>query len=409
MKKFSLNKNKIKILLLEGIHESALDTLKDAGYTNIEYHKKALDKQELIKKIKDAHIIGIRSRTQLDSDVLEEAKKLITIGCFCIGVNQVNLDMAKKLGIPVFNAPYSNTRSVAELVIGEIIMLMRGISEKNILMHQGIWKKTATDSYEIREKNIGIIGYGHIGSQVSILAEAIGMNVHYYDIENKLSLGRAKACKSLNELLKISDVVTLHVPSTPETKNMISENELNLMKKGSYLINLSRGDIVNISDLTKALKEKHIIGAAIDVFPKEPASGDEEFKSELREFNNVILTAHIGGSTKEAQENIGQEVAEKLIKYSDNGSTIGAQNFVQVSLPGNLCRQRFFHMHRNKPGVMDKINKLFASHKINILSQYLQTDCDIGYVIIDIEGKVNASFLNELNSIPHTMRCRMLY
>jgi len=409
MQKLSLNKNKIKILLLEGIHEKAVQEFKDAGYTNIEYYKTALEKNELIRKIKDTHILGIRSRTQVDADILKEAKKLITIGCFCIGVNQVDLDMAKKIGIPVFNAPYSNTRSVAELVIGEVIMLMRGISEKNVLMHQGVWKKTAANAYEIREKNIGIVGYGHIGSQVSVLAESLGMSVHYYDIENKLSIGNAKACKSLNELLKISDVVTLHVPSTPETKNIISKNELYKMRKGSYIINLSRGDTVNIPDLAKSLKEKHIAGAAIDVFPKEPATGDEEFKSELREFNNVILTAHIGGSTKEAQKNIGQEVAEKLIKYSDNGSTLGAQNFVQVSILGNLSRKRFFHMHKNKPGVIDKINKLFASYKLNILSQYLQTDCDIGYVIIDTKGKIDPSFLKKLNSIPHTIRCRMLY
>ena len=345
----------------------------------------------------------------MNEKFLKQAQKLIAVGCFCIGTNQVDLKTAKELGIPVFNAPYSNTRSVAELVIGEIIMLMRGISEKNILAHQGIWQKSAKNSNEIRAKNLGIIGYGHIGSQISVLAESLGMNVYYYDIEKKLSIGNAEPCGSINELLKIADVITLHVPSTPETKNMITEREIKKMKKGAYIINAARGNIIDIPALAKAIKTKYILGAAIDVFPQEPASLDEEFESELREFNNVILTPHIGGSTKEAQKNIGEEVAEKLIKYSDNGSTVGAQNFAEVSLPGNLSRQRFFHIHTNKPGVMDKINKLFAKHKLNILSQYLQTDADIGYVIIDIENKVSSSFLSELNAIPHTIRCRMLY
>lgn len=407
--KFSLNKNKIKILLLENINKQATNEFKNAGYTNIENIKTALNKKELIEKIKDVHFIGIRSGTQIDTETLKAARKLITIGCFCIGVNQVDLKTAKKMGIPVFNAPYSNTRSVAELVVGETIMLMRGVSEKNILMHQGKWVKSAKNAYEVRGKKFGIIGYGHIGSQVSILAEAMGMNVYYYDIEKKLSIGNAIACKSLNELLSMVDVVTLHVPATDLTKNMITKKELYKMKKDSFIINSSRGNVVNINDLSQVLKEKHIAGGAIDVFPSEPASQDEEFISELREFNNVILTSHIGGSTKEAQINIGQDVAEKIIKYSDNGSTIGAQNFPEVSLPSNTTYQRFFHIHENKPGIMDKMNKLFASYKLNILSQYLQTDSEIGYVIIDVEGNIPTLFLKELQNIPNTIKCRMLY
>lgn len=409
MSKFSLSKNKIKILLLEGVHQRAVQELKEAGYTNIDYYKGALDKVELKEKIRDAHILGIRSRVQLDSEILSVAQKLIAVGCFCIGTNQVDLDLAKKKGIPVFNAPYSNTRSVAELVIAEAIMLLRGASEKNILAHQGIWQKSAADSYEARGKKLGIVGYGHIGSQVSVLAEAIGMDVYYYDIEKKLRIGNATPCKSFKELLNIADIVTMHVPATQETKNLLGPKKIKQMKKGAFLINASRGNVVDIPSLVKELKSKNIRGAAIDVFPEEPASKNEEFISDLRKFPNVILTPHIGGSTLEAQENIGQEVAEKLVTYSDNGSTVGATNFVAVTLPAQEEKQRFFHIHENKPGVMDKLNKLFSKENVNIASQYLQTDSDIGYVITDIDGKLPKSFLKEIQATPHTIKSRMLY
>jgi D-3-phosphoglycerate dehydrogenase / 2-oxoglutarate reductase len=332
VKKFSLDKNKINILLLEGIHQSAVNAFKEAGYTNIEYLKTALDGAELEQKIKDTHILGIRSRTQITSEILKKAKKLFAIGCFSIGTNQVDLNAAKNFGIPVFNAPFSNTRSVAELVIAEIIMLMREVPSKNAAAHKGAWLKAARNSFEVRGKNLGIVGYGHIGTQVSILAESLGMNVYYYDVEKKLNLGKAATCHSLEDLLRISDVVTLHVPETEITANMISSPQLTMMKNGSLLINASRGSVVDYNAVADALKTRKLAGAAADVFPTEPASNDEQFVSVLQEFDNVILTPHIGGSTSEAQENIGFEVTEKLIRYSDNGSTIGAVNFPQISL-----------------------------------------------------------------------------
>lgn len=323
MEKFSLPKDKIKILLLEGLHQSAVQSFKNQGYSNIEYLKTSLDEAELIEKIRDVHFIGIRSRTQLTEKVLDAATKLAAIGCFCIGTNQVDLDAALMRGIPVFNAPFSNTRSVAELVLGQIIMLLRGIPERNAAAHRGEWQKTATQSFEARGKTLGIIGYGHIGTQLSIMAENIGMRVQFYDIEDKLVLGNATQV-DFGTLLKTSDVVTLHVPETAQTKNMIGEAELDLMKQGSILINASRGTVVDIDALAAVMKAKKLAGAAIDVFPVEPTSNDEEFISPLREFDNVILTPHIGGSTQEAQENIGFEVAGKMVKYSDNGSTLSA-------------------------------------------------------------------------------------
>ncbi len=409
VKKFSLDKKYIKILLLEGLHNSSVESLKASGYSNIEYSKTALDEEELAQKIKDVHMIGIRSRTQLSEKILKKAKKLFAVGCFSIGTNQVDLHFAKQMGIPVFNAPFSNTRSVAELVIAETILLMRGIPAKNAAAHRGEWLKTAKNSYEVRDKNLGIVGYGHIGSQVSILAESLGMNVYYYDIEKKLSLGKAVACSSLNELLKISDVVTLHVPDTVNTRKMISENELSKMKKGSLLINASRGTVVDYPALANALKTGQISGAAADVFPKEPASNEEKFISELQEFDNVILTPHIGGSTSEAQENIGMEVTEKLIRYSDNGSTIGAVNFPQLSLLPNREKQRFLHIHKNVPGILKEINDVFTLKGINIASQYLQTDPEIGYVIIDTESEISDTIIKELKRIPNTIKARMLY
>ncbi len=408
-KSYSLSKEKIKVLLLEGPHENAIKLFNNNDYTNLKLIKSSLDEKELIETIKDVHIIGIRSRTNLTAEVMRHANKLIAIGCYSIGTNQVDLHTAKMKGIPVFNAPFSNTRSVAELVISETIFLIRNIAEKNYFAHSGKWIKDASNSYEVRGKNIGIIGYGHIGSQVSILAENLGMNVFYYDIVNKLSLGNAKPCNSLNELLEISDVVTLHVPETELTKNMIDYDKLKRMKKGSYLINTSRGTVVNIPDLSKALEEKHIAGAAIDVFPKEPASNKESFVCELQKFHNVILTPHIGGSTSEAQANIALEVSDKLVKYCDVGSTIGATNFVEISLEPNNEKRRYLHIHKNQPGVLNKITKVFTSRKLNIASQYLQTDPYIGYVIIDIDSKEHSKdILRELKSIPETIKTRML-
>ncbi len=409
MKKFSLDKNKIRVLLLEGIHESAVNEFKEAGYTNVEYIKTALDADELEQKIKDVHILGIRSRTNLTREILKKAKKLFAVGCYSIGTNQVDLISAKQLGIPVFNAPFSNTRSVAELVIAEIIMLMREIPAKNAAAHQGTWLKAARNSFEVRGKNLGIVGYGHIGSQVSILAEAMGMNVFYYDVEKKLSLGKATACNSLEELLRISDAVTLHVPETELTANMISAQQLAQIKKGSLFINASRGSVVDYVSVAEALKDGRLAGAAADVFPKEPASNNEKFVSVLQKFDNVILTPHIGGSTSEAQENIGSEVTEKLIRYSDDGSTIGTVNFPQISLQPNQTKKRFLHIHKNVPGILNEINSVFTEKGINIASQFLQTDADIGYVIIDIESELGKVVLQELKKIPHTIKARILY
>jgi len=409
VKKFSLDKNKINILLLEGIHQSAVNAFNEAGYTNIEYLKTALDVADLEQKIKDVHLLGIRSRTQITSDIVKKARKLFAIGCFSIGTNQVDLKAAKLSGVPVFNAPFSNTRSVAELVIAEIIMLMREVPAKNAAAHRGAWLKSACNSYEVRGKNLGIVGYGHIGTQVSILAEALGMNVFYYDIEKKLNLGKAATCHSLDELLRISDIVTLHVPETELTANMISAPQMAVMKKGALLINASRGTVVDYNAVADALKTGKLVGAAADVFPTEPASNDEQFVSILQEFDNVILTPHIGGNTSEAQENIGFEVTEKLIRYSDNGSTVGAVNFPQVSLFPNRDKQRFLHIHKNMPGLLKDINFVFTNRGINIASQFLQTDTEIGYVIIDTESSDCDSILKELKKVQHTIRARMLY
>lgn len=408
MEKFSLAKDKIKILLLEGLHQSAVQTFKDQGYTNIEYLKTSLPEDELIERIKDVHFIGIRSRTQLTDNVLEAASKLVAIGCFCIGTNQVDLNAALKRAIPVFNAPFSNTRSVAELVLGQIIMLLRGIPQRNAAAHRGEWLKTADQSFEARGKTLGIIGYGHIGTQLSIMAEQLGMRVQFYDIESKLVLGNATQV-DLATVLKSSDVISLHVPETPQTQNMIAEAEFALMKHGAILINASRGTVVDIDALTAALNSKKLAGAAIDVFPVEPKGNNEEFVSPLRQFDNVILTPHIGGSTQEAQENIGFEVAGKLVKYSDNGSTLSAVNFPEVSLPEHKDRARLLHIHKNQPGMLTKINEAFAKHNVNIAGQYLQTNQEIGYVVIDIESADRELALNELKAIPGTLRARVLH
>ncbi|MGL5792776.1 MAG: phosphoglycerate dehydrogenase, partial [Plesiomonas shigelloides] len=350
MAKVSLEKDKIKFLLLEGVHPKAVDLLRSAGYSNIEYHKGALDTAALKEAIRDAHFVGLRSRTQLTSEVIAAAEKLVAIGCFCIGTNQVDLVAAQKRGIPVFNAPFSNTRSVAEMVLGEILLLLRRIPEANARAHRGEWNKAADGSYEARGKKLGIIGYGHIGTQLGILAEAVGLNVFFYDIETKLPLGNATQVSSLTDLLNMSDVVSLHVPETPSTKEMIGAAELAFMKPGSILINASRGTVVEIPSLCNALASRHLAGAAIDVFPTEPATNKDPFTSPLCEFDNVLLTPHIGGSTQEAQENIGLEVAGKFIKYSDNGSTLSAVNFPEASLPGHGNASRLLHIHENRPG-----------------------------------------------------------
>ena len=409
VKNYSLDKSKIKVLLLEGIHENAVNHFRENGYSDIEYVKEALSGKELEEKLKQTHIIGIRSRTELRNSMLLNAPKLFAVGCFSIGTNQVDLMEAKMLGIPVFNAPFSNTRSVAEMVIAECIMLMRGIPERNALAHNKIWMKAINNSVEVRGKTLGVIGYGHIGSQVSILAESLGMVVYYYDIENKLSLGNAKPVSSLNELLKISDTVTIHVPSTDLTRNMISKEQISLMKRGGCLINASRGDVVDYKAVAGGLRSKHLAGAAADVFPIEPVSNGEPFENDLQEFNNVILTPHIGGSTLEAQANIGIEVAEKLVKYSDTGSTIGAVNFVEISLQANSSKQRFLHIHKNVPGVLREVNNYFSSRGINISAEYLQTDPYIGYVIIETESELDPSVVKDLKKIPHTIRVRILY
>ncbi|MCC9625510.1 phosphoglycerate dehydrogenase [Thalassospira sp. MA62] len=410
--KLSLEKDKIKIVLLEGIHENAVKMFKEAGYSNVDHYPAALDADELKSVVSEAHFLGIRSRTKLTEDVIEAAGKLTSIGCFCIGTNQVDLKAAALRGIPVFNAPYSNTRSVAELVLGEIIMLLRGIPQRNTSSHEGGWLKNAKGSFEARGKTLGIVGYGHIGSQLSVLAEALGMNVIYYDVVNKLAMGNANSCSSMDELLEKSDVVTLHVPATEQTKNMITAAEIAKMKPGAHLINAARGNVIVIEDLAAALESGHLAGAAIDVFPTEPAGKDEPFESPLRGMSNVLLTPHIGGSTQEAQANIGIEVADKLITYSDNGSTLGAVNFPEVSLPvKDRTITRFLHIHRNVPGVLLKINDVFARRGMNISGQYLRSEGGVGYVVVEVDEEIQPGLgiRKELAAIDGTLRTRFLF
>ncbi len=412
MTKTSLDKSKIKILLLEGIHPSAVEKFRQDGYDNIECHPKALTGSALKEAAADAYFVGIRSATQLEPAFFGSAARVTGVGCFCIGTNQVDLAAAEERGIPVFNAPFSNTRSVAELVLAEIIVLMRGIPERNAAAHRGGWLKTAAGSHEVRGKTLGIVGYGHIGTQVGVLAESLGMQVVIYDVESKLALGNAKAMGSLDALLKASDVVTLHVPETPGTFHMIAGDQLARMKPGARLINASRGTVVEIQALAEALRSKHLAGAAIDVFPAEPSSTADEFFSPLRGMDNVLLTPHVGGSTEEAQENIGVEVAQKLIKYSDNGSTLGAVNFPEVSLPEHPGKHRVLHIHRNQPGVLSAINAVFSEEAINIAAEYLRTDAKVGYVVIDVETDERAETANirrKLELVPGTIRTRILY
>ncbi|MEP3280354.1 MAG: phosphoglycerate dehydrogenase [Stappiaceae bacterium] len=403
-------KDQIRWLLLEGISPSALNVLDKNGYTNVEHLKTALDADALREALKGVHIIGIRSRTQLSPEIFEAANSLVAVGCFSVGTNQVALSDASMRGIPVFNAPFSNTRSVAELTIAEIVMLMRGAFRRSSAAHDGRWEKSAVGSREIRGKTLGIVGYGNIGSQLAVLSEAMGMRVIYYDHTDKLSHGNVVPTQSLDELLGSSDVISLHLPDTPETRGMFTEARIRAMKPGSYLINNARGSLVDIAALTSALNDGHLAGAAIDVFPVEPKSNQDEFVSQLRGIDNVIMTPHVGGSTEEAQVRIGEEVARKLVEYSDVGSTVGAVNFPQVQLSVGRTVTRFIQVQRNAPGELGRLNDLFASWDLNITAQHYQTDGDIGYVVLDAEGQVEGAvdLLNEIRKLPGTIRARLL-
>ncbi|WID94208.1 phosphoglycerate dehydrogenase [Bosea vestrisii] len=409
--RLSFPKDRLRILLLEGINDSAVAALQQAGYTNMTRLPKALDEAQLVEAIEKTHILGIRSRTQLTEPVFSAAKRLFAVGCFSVGTNQVDLDAARLRGIPVFNAPFSNTRSVAELTIGEIVMLLRRITDRSVSAHVGGWDKSANGSFEVRGKVLGIVGYGNIGSQLSNIAEAMGMRVIYYDHTDRLRHGNTEPVESLTGLLANSDVVSLHVPETPATYNMIGKAEIAAMRKGAYLINNSRGTVVDLDALAEALKSGHLAGAAVDVFPKEPASNVERFVSPLQGLPNVILTPHIGGSTEEAQERIGAEVARKLVDYSDVGSTVGAVNFPQVQLPARPTGTRFIQVQRNAPGMLRRLNDVFASRNINIAAQNFQTDGEIGYVVMEADpvGEVAREIIEEIRALDGTIRARLLY
>lgn len=409
MSQTSLGKTKIKFLMLEGIHDSAIEALARVGYTHVVCHPKALPEERLLEEIADAHFVGIRSRTQLTEKVLAQAPKLVAIGCFCIGTNQVDLGAAARMGIPVFNAPFSNTRSVAELVIAEMVLLLRRIPERTAAAHRGEWQKTANGSYECRGKTLGIVGYGNIGMQVGVLAESLGMRVIYFDIKSKLPIGNAQPVPTLDALLKESHVLSLHVPQDEKTDRLIGANEIAKMRPGAMLVNASRGNVVDIDALANALRSNQLGGAAIDVFPVEPKSNNDSFESPLRGIDNCILTPHIGGSTQEAQANIGVEVAEKLAHYSDNGTTVSAVNFPEVALPEHQGKHRLLHVHDNVPGIMSAINAVFSENDVNVSGQYLQTRGDTGYVVIDIEANYSESVLDRLSAIPGTLRCRVLF
>ena len=408
MELIPLKKSDARFLLLEGVHQNAVDAIKEAGYDNIEYITHALDEDALIEKIKGVRFIGIRSRTQLTEKVLEAADRLAGIGCFCIGTNQVDLEAAKMRGIPVFNAPYSNTRSVAELVLGQLILLLRGIPEKNHKVHNGSWPKTAKASYEARGKTLGIVGYGSIGSQVSVLAESLGMNVIYYDVITKLPLGNANQVP-MQYLLSHADVISLHFPELPTTHNMMAKMQFDQMKDGVIFINAARGTCVNLEDLAQAIEGGKVGGAAIDVFPKEPKSNDEPLDSPLRGYANVILTPHVGGSTVEAQANIGLEVAEKFIQFANNGNTTSAVNFPEIAMPQQENTHRILHVHHNRPGVLSNINQLFAQHNINILAQSMMTENELGYLLLDVAEFDSKLALEHLNGVEGTIRLRVLY
>lgn len=405
----SYPKEKIRILFLENISDAAVKNFRQHGYVQVEKITKALTEDELIDEIKDVHILGIRSKTQVTKKILDAAKKLQAIGCFCIGVNQVDLKAATKNGVVVFNAPYSNTRSVAELVIGLAIMLIRRIPDKNKAAHEGVWMKDAKGSYELRGKTLGIIGYGNIGSQVSVLAEALGMKVLFYDVETKLPLGNASDGKTLKEVLSKADVVTLHVPETSHTKNLVNKNNLKYFKKGAILINYARGEVVDLDALRKAIIEEHIGGAAIDVFPWEPEKNGDRFQTPLQDLPNVILTPHIGGSTEEAQMNIGEDVSVKLFNYLEKGMTFGSHTVPALALPPQEGSHRILHIHKNVPGVLSEINTQLSKHKINIVGQYLKTNEDIGYVVLDVDKQLSNRALQLLKEVKDTIKVRMLY
>jgi len=405
----SFPKDKIKILLLENIHPVAKAQFEKAGYTNVELLKNALPEDELAEKIKDVHLVGIRSKTQINQRIINAAEKLYGVGCFCIGTNQVDLDACTDKGIAVFNSPYSNTRSVAELVVAECVMLVRRIPERSSQAHKGVWLKDADRSHELRGKTLGIIGYGHIGSQVSVLAEGLGLNVVYYDIEPKLPLGNANAIDSLEELIKTSDIVTLHVPADPSTENLMNAERINMMKAGSYLLNLSRGNVVDLQALKARIEDNTIWGAALDVYPEEPKSKKDSFSSPMQGLKNVILTPHIGGSTVEAQENIGKDAAIKLIAYMDKGVTIGNHTIPTLNLPVHQNKHRILHIHRNEAGVLAKINSILGERNINVSGQYLKTNPKIGYVVLDIDADASDEVKELLLGIEQTIKVRVLY
>lgn len=409
MKPTSYPKEKIKIVLLEKVHPSAIALFREHGYTDIELHNASLDESQLLEKISDVHLLGIRSKTQLTKKIIERADKLIAAGCFCIGTNQVDMDAATNNGVAVFNSPFSNTRSVAELVIAHCIYLMRRLVEKNEAAHRGEWLKESENCFEVRGKTLGIIGYGHIGSQVSVLAENMGMTVIFYDVEPKLTLGNAQQIKELDELLKHADIVSLHVPGNPSTKNLMNAERFAKMKKGAVLINLSRGDVVDVAALSKALEQKNVGGAAVDVFKDEPQSNKDKFANPLQKMTNVVLTPHIGGSTMEAQENIGVDVATKLINFLETGSSVGSLSVPSLSLQVQQDAHRFLHIHKNVPGVLSEINTSLSKMNVNIVGQYLQTNSNIGYVVLDVDKKTSSEVLNELKKIKHTIKTRSLY
>jgi D-3-phosphoglycerate dehydrogenase len=404
-------KESARILLLEGVNDSAVELFVSSNFSNIERLPKALDADGLLQAIRGVDLLGIRSRTQLTHEALADADRLVAVGCFSVGTNQVDLDAARQRGIPVFNAPFSNTRSVAELVIGEIVMLLRRIFPRSSAAHEGGWDKSATDSHEVRGRTLGIVGYGNIGSQLSTLAEGMGMKVIYYDHTDRLRHGNTEPVESLHDLLAQSDIVSLHVPETPDTHGMIGEAELRLMKRGGYLINNSRGTVVDLDALSRAVREGHLAGAALDVFPVEPSSNSERFQSPLQGLENVILTPHIGGSTEQAQDRIGREVARKMIDYLDSGSTMGAVNFPQVQLQARSSGARFSHVHRNAPGMLRRLNEVFLQRDINIFAQYLETDKDVGYVVLDADlaGQASAEILDEIRALDGTIRARLIY
>lgn len=402
-------KDKLKILLLENIHPSAIHQLNKAGYSDIESIKGSLTEKELIEKISKIHILGIRSKTQITEAVLKKADKLIAIGAFCIGTNQIKMNVARQQGISVFNSPFSNTRSVAELVLGLSIMLMRRVFEKSEGAHHGLWLKESKDCFEVRGKTLGIVGYGHIGSQVSVMAEALGMKVMFYDVTSKLSLGNAKSSNSLDDLLKKSDIITLHVPGTEGTKNLINAARLKKMKPGAVLLNLSRGDVMDVWAVKDAIEKRHLGGLAVDVFPEEPKDNKDVFASPLQGLKNVILTPHIGGSTVEAQEAIGLDVADKLISFIENGSSSGSLTIPEISLPVMNNAHRILHIHSNVPGVLSQINGVLSKMKVNIIGQYLKTNEEIGYVVLDIDKKSGPKVMAELKKVKNTIRTRSLY